>query len=381
MLSLLALPADVLLAVRDTLALPPAPGTDPLPALAAHLALAQTARALAALYAFPSPAAEHRFWRAACARAGLGRPLVRARDAPVPSWKDIARRVVAHRRVCEIRSCRDACVWSTELPHAHAPTSPTSAPPPTQDLHPLYFYLHFSAPARTPDRGAVLSTLLPTYPDCTRHLYAPLAAHAPAACALATRPPVRALAFVRPPVRGEGPRAVVVASVRNPDGCTLLDVNRVLADILPRGRAEASVAAAHYRTLRTTAPAYVDALRAGRHRGVLGDHTYPYLEHAFDPAVEGEGDETDEWEWDDGMQAAEVKWVKEVEGGGEGLVGAVQACVLDDESEFGDDEFGDEECGYGYGYDEDGEVPELALDEYEEEEEDGVRAVGVDVRR
>ena len=94
----------------------------------------------------------------------------------------------------------------------------------TLAFHPLYYYLHFSAGAEL-DPTAVLHTLLPTHPDCRRKLYAPLCGHASAACAFVTSPPVRSITLLRPESEG------IIASVRNPDGCTVLDVNRLLGDM------------------------------------------------------------------------------------------------------------------------------------------------------
>jgi hypothetical protein len=94
----------------------------------------------------------------------------------------------------------------------------------TLAFHPLFYYLHFSAGAEL-DPSAVLHSLLPTHPDCRRKLYAPLCGHANAACAFATSPPVSSITLMRPD------SDCAIASVRNPDGCTLLDVNRLLGDL------------------------------------------------------------------------------------------------------------------------------------------------------
>jgi len=97
----------------------------------------------------------------------------------------------------------------------------------TLSFHPLYYYLHFTAGAEF-DPTAVLHTLLPTHPDCRRRLYAPLCTHASAACAFVTSPPVRSITLLRPDTES------VIASVRNPDGCTVLDVNRLFGDMCVR---------------------------------------------------------------------------------------------------------------------------------------------------
>jgi hypothetical protein len=96
--------------------------------------------------------------------------------------------------------------------------------PTTLAFHPLFYYLHFSAGAEL-DPANVLHTLLPTHPDCRRKVYAPLCGHASASCAYVTSPPVRSITLLRPDSES------VIASVRNPDGCTVLDVNRLLGDL------------------------------------------------------------------------------------------------------------------------------------------------------
>ena len=90
-------------------------------------------------------------------------------------------------------------------------------------FHPLVTYLHFSGMELDP--AAVLHSMLPTHPDCRRKVYAPLCGHASASCAYATSPPVRSITLLRPDSES------VIASVRNPDGCTMLDVNRLLGDL------------------------------------------------------------------------------------------------------------------------------------------------------
>ena len=96
--------------------------------------------------------------------------------------------------------------------------------PKTLAFHPLFYYLHYSAGAEL-DPANVLHTLLPTHPDCRRKVYAPLCGHASASCAYVTSPPVRSITLLRPDSES------VIASVRNPDGCTVLDVNRLLGDL------------------------------------------------------------------------------------------------------------------------------------------------------
>lgn len=127
------------------------------------------------------------------------------------------------------------------------------------DLHPLYFYLHFTqtssqtaspatrttvdvngreagylptpspSPPRTPSLGhvpdpwSIISTHLPTFHESRPAQYGPLCAHPNASCAFATFPPVAQLTYES---GGE-----TVLTVENPEGCTILDVNRALAEL------------------------------------------------------------------------------------------------------------------------------------------------------
>jgi hypothetical protein len=145
----------------------------------------------------------------------------------------------------------------------------------TLAFHPLFYYLHFSAGAEL-DPSAVLHSLLPTHPDCRRKLYAPLSGHASAACAFATSPPVRSITLMRPD------SDCAMASVRNPDGCTILDVNRLLGDLLPRSLANMRTVLSHYQTLlddyRAPGGSFPETMNSATHRGFLGDHRYPYLD-------------------------------------------------------------------------------------------------------
>ena len=262
--TLLSLPVDVLLTIRDVISTAPFTSLDPGLGLLAHLSLSQTCRGLRDLYTFSTRESEDLFWKRACAMAGYGRPMrreytqpllpgVTAHDMPPPevfTWKQIAHTIMAHKRVCEIRSCRNASCWPGALrfpptgvafPAVHVtpshatlllmtalgnihPDDVDQRSATTLAFHPLYHYLHFSAGSEL-DPTAVLHTLLPTHPDCRRKLYAPLCGHASAACAFVTSPPVRSITLLRPESEG------VIASVRNPDGCTVLDVNRLLGDM------------------------------------------------------------------------------------------------------------------------------------------------------
>ena len=75
-----------------------------------------------------------------------------------------------------------------------------------------------------PDAVSILLTHMPTFPECRYAQYGPLCAHANAACAFATCPPVDRLEF-------ENADGAVFLVVANPHGCTLLDVNRALAQL------------------------------------------------------------------------------------------------------------------------------------------------------
>jgi hypothetical protein len=161
-------------------------------------------------------------------------------------------------------------------------------------FHPLFYYLHFSAGVEF-DPTAVLHTLLPTHPDCRRKLYAPLCGHASAACAFATSPPVHAITLRHPDSE------CIIASARNPDGCTMLDVNRLLGDLcvtlysicqlsshsltsdrghnlrrLPRSLTNMRTVLSHYQTLlddyRFPSRPFTEIMCSAPHRGFLEDH-------------------------------------------------------------------------------------------------------------
>ncbi|KAN0114326.1 hypothetical protein V8E52_006822 [Russula decolorans] len=278
--SLLSLPVDVLLVIRDVISSAPFTSTDPGLGLLAHLSLSQTSRRLRDIYTFSTRESDNMFWKRACAMAGYGRPMRREypqalpgstiHDTPTPevfTWKQIALIVTAHTRVCEIRSCRNASCWPDDV----------DPRPTTLAFHPLFYYLHFSAGAEL-DPVNVLHTLLPTHPDCRRKVYAPLCGHASASCAYVTSPPVRSITLLRPDSES------VIASVRNPDGCTVLDVNRLLGDLLPRSLANMRTVLSHYQTLlddyRTPSGSFRDMMCNAPHRGFLEDHRYPYLDLA-----------------------------------------------------------------------------------------------------
>lgn len=171
-------------------------------------------------------------------------------------------------------------------------------PATTLAFHPLFYYLHFSAGAEL-DPSNVLHTMLPTHPDCRRKVYAPLCSHSSASCAFVTSPPVRSITLLRPDSES------VIASVRNPDGCTVLDVNRLLGDLcvfilfclspfglgadggtdternrrrLPRSLANMRTVLSHYQTLlgdyRTPSGSFRDMMCNAPHRGFLEDHRF-----------------------------------------------------------------------------------------------------------
>ncbi|KAI0292208.1 hypothetical protein B0F90DRAFT_1771346 [Multifurca ochricompacta] len=122
--TLLSLPVDVLLTIRDVISVSPFTSIDPGLSLLTHLSLSQTCRRLRNIYSFSTPESDDSFWKRACVIAGYGRPMRREytqtlpgsppHDTPPPdvlTWKQIAHLVSAHKRVCEIRSCRNASCW------------------------------------------------------------------------------------------------------------------------------------------------------------------------------------------------------------------------------------------------------------------------------
>jgi hypothetical protein len=97
-------------------------------------------------------------------------------------------------------------------------------------MHPLYFYLHFaegppgSPYLPLPDTMAILFTHLPTFPESKSSQYGPLCIHPNASCAFATFPPMQSINF-------QDANGQPFLTVQNPDGCTILDVNRALGDL------------------------------------------------------------------------------------------------------------------------------------------------------
>ena len=156
--------------------------------------------------------------------------------------------------VCGIELTCFAAEQYTQLPYSKIRTVHPYYP---IEFHPLYFYLHFSQspsstsnqsrrrsisahlptpspspspspspppPPSIPDAVSILLTHLPTFPECRYAQYGPLCTHPNASCAFATFPPVERLEFEN----GEGEVFMVV---ENPGGCTILDINRALAQL------------------------------------------------------------------------------------------------------------------------------------------------------
>lgn len=99
-------------------------------------------------------------------------------------------------------------------------------------FHSLYYYLHCNqlSPGETtafvpvPDTISILLTHLPTFPESKTSQYGPLCSHPNASCAFVTCPAVETVSF-------QDADGFTFLTVSNPDGCTILDVNRALADL------------------------------------------------------------------------------------------------------------------------------------------------------
>lgn len=105
-------------------------------------------------------------------------------------------------------------------------------------IHRLYWYLHFThspgtseagspileEPYTLPDVDQILTTALPTFPEAKRSQYGPLCIHPNASCAFASFPPSTFLNF-------HDSFGRVFLAVENPDGVTILDVNRALTGL------------------------------------------------------------------------------------------------------------------------------------------------------
>ena len=149
--ALFSLPVDVLLTIRDAISSAPFTSLDPGLGLLAHLSLSQTSRGLRDLYTFSTRESEDSFWKRACVMAGYGRPMrreygqalpgVTPHDMPAPevfTWKQIAHIITAHKRVCEIRSCRNASCWPGAL--RFTPTVFASPARPVPSTLYIYYY-------------------------------------------------------------------------------------------------------------------------------------------------------------------------------------------------------------------------------------------------
>lgn len=216
--------------------------------LAAHIHLSQTCRKTRRLYE------DDAVWQTVCFRAGFGRPrrrTITGQSLRQLTWRALAYMLVRHASRCEIRSCKaaNACFGACQAgpfrlatPVLIAPaakqyrrmsrTSIRAPPPPLRAIamHPLYYYLHFaespvgSPHMPSPDTLAILLTHLPTFPESKSSQYGPLCVHPNASCAFATFPPMQSISF-------EDANGDPFLTVRNPDGCTILDVNRALGDL------------------------------------------------------------------------------------------------------------------------------------------------------
>ncbi|KAI0342241.1 hypothetical protein BDW22DRAFT_1429108 [Trametopsis cervina] len=269
MLSLASLPPAALGRIRINLA-----GD-----LATHIALSQTCRSARAAYR------EDSSWQYACFMAGFGRPRRRrgtSRFGDGMQWRLLAQLLVRHARKCEIRTCKDANACFARQ-YATSVRSSIRDPFPVSkaiEMHPLYFYLHFAhspdgaphAHLPSPDTLSILLTHLPTFPESKWSQYGPLCSHPNASCAFATFPPMESLSF-------EDAHGDVFLSVENPDGCTILDVNRAFGELIPRDMAQLQIALDHYRELILTSGLssvqFVEYV--SRDRGFLDDHEYPFL--------------------------------------------------------------------------------------------------------
>ncbi|PSR75634.1 hypothetical protein PHLCEN_2v8925 [Hermanssonia centrifuga] len=120
---------------------------------------------------------------------------------------------------------------------------------------------------------SILLTHLPTFPESKRSQYGPLCSHPNASCAFATFPPMQSLSF-------QDPWGRVYITVENPDGITILDVNRAFAQLIPEDPMPVEAALAHYRDLLLTSgkspTQFAESI--SRDRGFLDDHEYPFLQ-------------------------------------------------------------------------------------------------------
>ena len=233
-----SLPDSVLLRVQQLL----------LGDIRSHVTLAKTCSKLRNLYN------DDEVWRRVCFGAGFGRPLVRGDPVNQPAWRRIAHILLNHPVRCEIRSCKDAhldfgasppfsvltrpyyygidrVTHQAEYFHVASRTSVQIQILPEEGVvfHPLFYYLHHNQPAPGAfdpvlDIISILHTLLPTFPESRAAQYGPLCWHPNASCAFLTCPPTKTISLPY----GDGS---TLLTITNPDGCTILDVNRALADL------------------------------------------------------------------------------------------------------------------------------------------------------
>ncbi|EKM57270.1 uncharacterized protein PHACADRAFT_254952 [Phanerochaete carnosa HHB-10118-sp] len=245
--------------------------------LLAHISFSQTSRRLRRLYE------DGTLWQTACFKAGFGRPkrrVVMGEAMQELSWRELAYILVRHASDCEIKTCKaaNACFTSRYRSMSRSSIREPLTFPPDVELHPLYFYLHFSETAPdaphmpSPDTLAILLTHLPTFPECKTSQYGPLCVHPNASCAFATFPPMQTIGF-------RDANGDPFLTVHNPDGCTLLDVNRALCDLIPRDFEQMEAALAHYHELLFTSGKTLMQFAEciSRDKGFLDDHEYPFL--------------------------------------------------------------------------------------------------------
>ncbi|GJE93113.1 hypothetical protein PsYK624_092720 [Phanerochaete sordida] len=246
--------------------------------LVAHISFSQTSRRIRRLYE------DDTLWQSACFKAGFGRPrrrLATGQAIQNLSWREVASLLVKHASKCEIKTCKaaNACFAQQYCSMSRSSIYEPLTSPPAVELHPLYFYLHFSETAPdaphipSPDTLAILLTHLPTFPECKTSQYGPLCVHPNASCAFATFPPMQTISF-------QDMHGAPFLKVHNPDGCTILDVNRALCDLVPRDLEQMEAALAHYRELLFTSGKTLTQFAEciSRDKGFLDDHEYPFLQ-------------------------------------------------------------------------------------------------------
>ncbi|CAL1710306.1 unnamed protein product [Somion occarium] len=245
--------------------------------ISTHVSLSQTCRRFRKLYEN-----DESFWQLVCFSAGFGRPRRRGNPDEHLTWRQVAHVLSSHHRTCEIRSCRDAHLYFAKRYRTSSRRSIKTPVSAQQGVvfHSLYFYLHCNqlspgeafAYIPVPDAISILLTHLPTFPECRNSQYGPLCSHPNASCTFATFPAVDTISFQDADGR-------TFLNVSNSDGCTILDVNRALAELIPRDQAPVEVALAHYRDLVQTSGLSLAqfADMVSEQKGFLDDHEYPFL--------------------------------------------------------------------------------------------------------